>query len=161
MKAAAVLTAALLALLASGARAAETNFNTIKLVSVTTKATAGTDSAPGQPAKEHTVSSLREYDRLYNAERRFGKPAKAQVGTDRALLVHFASGRAWSTVVATLPGGTIHSLGYMRYVAGEAELPVVSGTGHYAHVTGWLSIKDVGTSVFAANIYTLRMPKNP
>ncbi len=162
MKAAAVLTAAaLLALLAGGARAAETGFTTIKLVSVTTKAVQGTASAPGQPAKEHTVSSLREYDRLYNAERRFGKPAKAQVGTDLALLVRFASGRRWSTVVATLPGGTIRSVGYMRSVAGEAEVPVVGGTGRYARVTGWLEIRDLGTSVFAANIYTLRPPKRP
>ena len=157
MKAAVVLTV-LLALLAGTARAAERSFNTIKLVSVTTKAAADTNRAPGEPANETTVSSVREYDRLYNAERRFGKPAKAQVGTDRALLVRFASGRAWSTVVATLPGGTIRSMGYMRNVAGEAELQVVDGTGRYANVTGWLSIRDVGTSVFAANIYTLRMP---
>jgi hypothetical protein len=158
MKAAVVLIA-LLALLAGSARAAETNFNTIKLVSVTTKASADAGHrAPGEPTNESRVGALREYDRLYNAERRFGKPAKAQVGTDRALLVHFASGRAWSSVTATLPGGTIRSLGYMRYVAGEAELPVVGGTGRYARVTGWLSIRDVGTSVFAANIYILRMP---
>jgi hypothetical protein len=156
----AVVITALLALLAGTARAAETNFTTIKLVSVTTKAATDTGpAAPGEPTNEAAVSSLREYDRLYNAAKQFGKPSKAQVGTDRAVLVRFASGRSWSTVTATLPGGTIRSVGYMRrVVAGEAELPVVGGTGRYAHVTGWLSIRDVGTSNFAANIYTLRMP---
>jgi hypothetical protein len=156
---AALLVAVPLLLLAGGAaRAAEMNFTTVKLVSVTTKATADTARVPGEPANEQTVSSLHEYDRLYNATKQFGKAAKVQVGTDRALLVRFASGRSWSTVTATLPGGTIHSVGYMRHVGGEGELPVVGGTGRYAHVTGWLSIKDVGTSNFAANIYTLRMP---
>jgi hypothetical protein len=154
----AVLLVALLALLASQARAAETNLMTIKLVSVTTKAATGTGpAAPGQPTSEPAVVSLREVDRLYNATRQFGKPTKAQVGTDRALLVRFASGRTWSTVTATLPGGTIRSVGYIRHVAGDAELPVAGGTGRYAHVTGWLSIRDVGNTNFAANIYTLRI----
>jgi hypothetical protein len=157
LKAAVVITA-FLAVLAGSARASETNFTTVKLVSVTTKATADTARVPGEPANEQTVSSLHEYDRLYNATKQFGKAAKVQVGTDHALLVRFASGRSWSTVTATLPGGTIHSVGYMRHVAGEGELPVVGGTGRYAHVTGWLSIRDVGTSNFAANIYTLRIP---
>jgi hypothetical protein len=153
------LTAVALALVAGTARAAESNLATIKLVSVTTKESSGKGPAvPGEPTGEAAVSSLRESSRLYNAVRQFGKPAKAQVGNDRAVMVRFASGRRWSTVTATLPGGTIHSVGYVRPVAGDALIPVVGGTKRYAHVTGWLSIRDVGATNFAANIYTLRMP---
>lgn len=150
---------ALLALLAGTAQAAQRSLTTIKLVSVTTKASTATGPAPpGEPTSEAAVTSLRESSRLYNAIKQFGKPPKAQVGHDSAVVVRFASGRSWATVSATLPNGTIRSRGYMRNVAGEALIPVVGGTRHYAGVTGWLSIRDVGTTNFAANIYTLRFP---
>ena len=153
------LIAVALALVAGTARAAESNLTTIKLVSVTTKeSTDNGPAAPGEPTAEAAVSSLRESSRLYNAVRQFGKPAKAQVGSDRAVMVRFVSGRRWSTVTASLPDGTIRSVGYERHVAGEALIPVVGGTKRYAHVTGWLSIRDVGATNFAANIYTLRLP---
>ena len=149
---------ATLALLAGTARAAETNLTTLKLVSVTIKASTDDGKAvPGEPTAEAAVSAIRESDKLFNATRQFGKPAKAEIGTDHAVLVRFASGRSWSTVTAVLPDGTIRSVGYLRHVADEGLIPVVGGTGRYAHTSGWLSIRDVGTSNFAANIYTLRL----
>jgi hypothetical protein len=124
----------------------------ISVKSVTT-ASIPYDKAPAGSSKGDRLL-LR--DRLLNATRQFGKPADAVVGRDEGVLVLTSATAATFSGVATLPGGTIRVRGAVLLRSSPIRsLPVVGGTGRYAHARGTLRFGKGSTPL---NTYHLRLP---
>jgi hypothetical protein len=78
---------------------------------------------------------------LENAVRQFGEPQGARVGTSLFVKSALPSRRFSWDAVDRLPGGTLHSRGVMRWIAGSLTVAVVGGTGAYAGATGSLAAR--------------------
>jgi hypothetical protein len=79
---------------------------------------------------------------LENAARQFGKPKGARVGTSLFVESALSSRRFTWDGVDRFPGGTLHSRGVMRRVAGSWTVAIVGGTGVYAGATGSLTARE-------------------
>lgn len=138
--------------LTSGADAAAPP-TTIRLVSVTTSART-TDRPPKGASAGDTVH---ETSTLLNQVAQFGKPARAVIGSDRAVQRLRLNPRS-TTIdgVATLPGGTLRFRGRVtRSAQGGLVIPVVSGTGRYLGAQGALWIVASSSAGQALNVYRL------
>lgn len=125
----------------------------IRLVSITTSARA-TDRPPKGASTGDTV---RETSTLLNQVAQFGKPARAVVGSDRAVQRLRLNPRT-TTIdgVATVPGGTLRFRGKAtRSAQGGVVIPVVSGTGRYLGAQGELWIVATSSAGQALNVYRL------
>lgn len=126
---------------------------TIRLVSVTTSAR--TTDRP--PKGASTGDTVRETSTLLNQVAQFGKPARAVVGSDRAVQRLRLNPRS-TTIdgVATLPGGTLRFRGKAaRSAQGGVVIPVVSGTGRYLGAQGILWVVASSSAGQALNVYRL------
>ncbi len=126
---------------------------TIRLVSVATSARA-TDRPPKGASAGDTV---RETSVLLNQVAQFGRPARAVVGSDRAVQRLRARPRVpVIDGVATLPGGTLRFRGSAtRSTGGGVVIPVVSGSGRYLGAQGVLWIGTTSSAGRALNVYRL------
>lgn len=126
---------------------------TIRLVSVTTS----TRTTDRPPKGVSTGDTVHETSTLINQVAQFGKPARAVVGSDRAVQLLRLKPRS-STIdgVATLPGGTLRFRGKVaRSAQGGIVIPVVSGTGRYLGAQGELWIVATSSAGQALNVYRL------
>ncbi|HZT91279.1 MAG TPA: hypothetical protein VFA05_04490 [Gaiellaceae bacterium] len=79
------------------------------------------------------------------------------VGSDRAIVIRYSATREWILCDANLPGGILHSEGFVRVTNGVVSVPVVNGTGRYAHARGRLLIWNIPNAPrLAENVYRLR-----
>lgn len=142
------LAAAMVAL--SGGAAQAAGSQTIRVTSVTLKM-ATHDIGPKGASKGDTVTYK---DRLLNAVGQFGKAKGSLVGSDSGTLTFTSANTATFEGKATLPGGTLTLRGPVIGLAdGGLVIPVVGGTGSFAHVSGTLTVGTGTTRV--ANTYRL------
>jgi hypothetical protein len=73
---------------------------------------------------------------LRNAVRQWGKPNGARIGTDHFVETALSRQRIMFDGVSSLPGGTLHTRGVMKEVAGKLTVAVVGGTGVYEGASG-------------------------
>jgi hypothetical protein len=93
-------------------------------------------------------------DALLNAARQFGRGRNARVGTDRWTMTFTSAHSARLAGEAVLPDGKIRFAGPLTPDANqEVTVPVVGGTGRYAHASGVLVVGS-GTSS-SVNVYRL------
>ena len=92
--------------------------------------------------------------RLLNVVPQFGRRAGEAVGTERSTLTLTSSTAAVIHGVVALPGGTIVYSGRGR-LGSSAPIPVVGGTGTFAHARGTLA---VGSGTSPLNTYRLTLP---
>jgi hypothetical protein len=150
--AAPVLVAA--ALGASSAQAAAAQ--TIEVTSVTVTMVTN-DVGPKGASKGDSISFR---DRLLNAVKQFGKTKGVRVGSDSGVMTFTSSNTATFTGLAILPGGTLKLKGEVSGLSnGGFVIPVVGGTGKFAHVTGTLTVGPGGKRV--ANTYRLTRSSLP
>lgn len=150
MKAPALILATAAGALCTGAADAGSSPRVIDVASVTYAASSrAAMPAPGLTPDKTPVRYVTELDRLYNIVPQFGKKKRVLIGTDRSILVHFASGRVWISVVAKFPGGTI----YVRSDLKRGIARMDGGTGRYASARGTLEIRDLSVPSLAENIY--------
>jgi uncharacterized membrane protein len=130
----AVICLAFAAGLAAGAGAAN---KTILVTSVTLKMETHDIGAKGVSKGDTIVYR----DRLLNAATQFGRKKGARVGSDRGTLTFTGAHTAKYDGSATLPGGTVTLRGLVTGVPGGGLIvPVVGGTGAFAHVHGTLTV---------------------
>jgi hypothetical protein len=96
-------------------------------------------------------------DNLLNVTRQFGKPAGARVGVDRVTETILGSTSAIIQGTARLPDGTVafKGTGKANSSTGTLTIPVVGGSGHYAHARGTVT---AGTQATNVNVYRLTLP---
>jgi hypothetical protein len=96
-------------------------------------------------------------DNLLNVTRQFGKPSGARVGVDRVTETILSSTSAIIQGTAHLPDGTIafKGTGKANSSTGTLTVPVVGGTGRYAHARGTVT---AGTQATNVNVYRLTLP---
>jgi hypothetical protein len=112
------------------------------------------------PASLSKGDVIVERDKLYNAARQFGKPVGALVGSDQATITLLAGNSATLSGSAVLPDGTLKVKATVHVIsAGSAPIPIVGGTGRYAHAHGALTESNaaVGGNT-ALNTYTIITP---
>ena len=144
------------ALPAQGARRAESETVTIRLISVTTQIKVLTDRAPKRQLSIGDVLLAKSI--LRNEIPQFGRPKGAQVGSDTATVTLVSPTQTDVRVAVTLPGGTIKTSGRTRQ-GGTRTIPVVGGTGTFAGARGTSEVIGVaGSRDTARNIYRLRLP---
>jgi Dirigent-like protein len=148
------LGALLLALTAPvAADGAATTTVTFRVISVTI-ASKSHDVAPRGASKGDTIV---QSDRLLNAARQFGRSKGARVGTDRGTLTFTSAHTAVFDGASTLPGGTLTLRGTVVSLGnGDIVIPVVGGTGTFAHMTGTLTVGTQANHV--PNTYRLVSP---
>jgi hypothetical protein len=114
-----------------------------------------TDKPPkGPSAGDWAVTKAR----LRNKVAQFGKPAGAFVGNDRGRYTFVSESVVKVDGVATLPGGTLIVRGRLRIVSSNsASVPVVGGTGRFAHARGSVYATDLDRTR-ALNVYRLTLP---
>jgi hypothetical protein len=151
MAARALLCAVALALVLPVAAAAERTV-VIRLTSITTSLTPHDVAPAGLSTGDRYVAR----SRLLNLVAQFGRPKGAVVGGDRGTLTVVSRTAARSVGVATLPGGTISFRGTSR-IGPRLSIPVVGGTGDYAHARGSLVVSQ-SRSGTTYNTYTLKLP---
>jgi hypothetical protein len=124
----------LAAWVAAGAGAAS---RTIRVTSVTLKLVTHDVGKKGASKGDTIVYR----DRLLNAAAQFGKKQGALVGSDGGTLTFTSAHTARFDGNATLPGGTLTLRGVVTGVPGGGLIvPVVGGTGVFAHVHGTLTV---------------------
>jgi hypothetical protein len=101
-----------------------------------------------------------ERDKLYNAARQFGKPVGALVGTDQAKITLLAGNTATLSGSASLPDGTLSFKATVHLIsAGSTPIPIVGGTGRYAHARGSVTESSAAAGGNTAlNTYKLTTP---
>ena len=97
-----------------------------------------------------------EHDLLYNVTRQFGKPANAVVGSATATLTFLSPTTARVIGTAKLPDGTLRFRGTASITGKTPHVPVVGGTGAYAHARGALITS--GDPYNTYNTYRLTIP---
>lgn len=148
-----------LAIPAQAAHRAESESQTIRLVSKALTAKVTFDRPPKGSANKGdqvTVTS-----RLTNAVAQFGRPKGAVVGSDLAVITIVSysalSLRQRIRAAVKLPGGTIRIDGVTT--ESKRTVPVVGGTGAFARARGTCEIRDLEPDGDPAlNIYRLRLP---
>jgi hypothetical protein len=128
---------------------------TIKLLLVVTGYTPR-DLSPRGPSPG---DSIVERDRLYNLVPQLGRPKGALVGTDSAVVtIEVGMQTANWRGVSKLAGGTIAVNGRIPIQSnGRVTLPVVGGSGRFAHARGTLLIRSTDSS-HATNVFRLTLP---
>jgi hypothetical protein len=97
-------------------------------------------------------------DKLFNLARQFGKPAGALVGSDHATITLVTETTATITGGAVFPDGTITFKGTVRLVSVvPTPIPIVGGTGRYAHSHGTVSASG-GDPSNSRNTYRITTP---
>jgi hypothetical protein len=97
-----------------------------------------------------------EHDALLNVTRQFGKPANVAVGSDTATVTFLSPTSARIVGTATLPGGTIRFRGTASLTDKTPHVPVIGGTGAYAHARGSSITSDDAANTY--NTYRLTIP---
>ncbi len=142
-------TATVLALTAAAGAQAVTA-QTIRVTSVTVKM-ATSDIGPKGASKGDTITYR---DSLLNAVGQFGKSKGSRVGSDSGKLTFTSKNTATFAGEAKLPGGTLTLRGSVVGLPdGGLVIPVVGGTGSFAHVRGTLTVGAGENRV--ANTYRL------
>jgi Dirigent-like protein len=150
----AVVAAAVLGTVAAGAQAVPSK--TIEVTSVTVKMVTHDVGAKGASKGD----SVTYDDSLLNAVKQFGKSKGARVGSDSGVMTFTSANSATFAGRAILPGGTLKLDGAVSGLAnGGFEIPVVGGTGAFAHMTGTLTVGPGGRRV--VNTYHLTRPSLP
>jgi autotransporter-associated beta strand protein len=145
------LVAAVAAIVALPATAARVSSRTIVVTSVTVKLVTH-DTKPKGPSKGDTVVY---HDRLLNAKAQFGKKKGAKVGTDSGTLRFTGPHTATFKGETKLPGGTLTLSGDVYTLQnGDLVIPVSSGTGAFAGMSGTLTVGTGENHV--RNTYTLK-----
>jgi hypothetical protein len=126
----ALLTAAVFA---SAAQAKTITFS-VTSVSISIKPT---DLPPKGTSKGDTIQ---QRNRLLNTSARFGRPKGAVVGSDHGTMTFTSAHAASYSGVVVLPGGTVKLKGTVVSLAGMLVIPVVGGTGRFAHAHGSLLV---------------------
>jgi len=112
-----------------------------------------------QTAEVRRGNVLELSDRLLNTVPQFGRPVGATIGTDSATVRVTSSTKVTMTVTATLPDGTITVRGSLIGVGKLGlSLPVIGGTGAYAHARGTYWEPAHQSHGVALNIYRLTVP---
>ncbi len=124
----------------------------IRLVSITTS-----ESSVDVPPNKASAGDRQLFaSRLVNAQRQFGKPKGAVVGSDRGTMRLTSATSANVKAVAKLPGGTLTANGPLRASGyGAVTIEVVSGTGIFAGAHGTLTILAPTGPKTAVNVYRL------
>jgi hypothetical protein len=131
----ALLTAAVFA---SAAQAKTITFS-VTSVSISIKPT---DLPPKGTSKGDTIQ---QRNRLLNTSARFGRPKGAVVGSDHGTMTFTSAHAASYSGVVVLPGGTVKLKGTVVSLAGNMlVIPVVGGTGRFAHAHGSLLVGSGG-----------------
>jgi len=114
-----------------------------------------TDFQPkGLSAGDH----IRMTDRLYNLSAQFGKPRGSLVGSDSGTMkIRTGKRTADFRGVARLPGGTIAVGGRVSLTRQSSTVPVVGGTGHFAHARGTVVVSQADNNG-RANVFRLTLP---
>ena len=113
------------------------------------------DTPPKNVPNKGDVVYLR--DALSNQVAQFGKAKGALVGHDNYVGTILSATRAKVRVQVTLPGGTLTVAGPIANSATNSGIvPVVGGTGRFAHARGTCSVRDRGS--YSINVYRLRLP---
>jgi hypothetical protein len=108
------------------------------------------------PASLSKGDVIVERDKLYNVARQFGKPVGALVGTDQATITLLAGNLATLTGSAVLPDGTVKFKATVHVIsAAPAPIPIIGGTGRYAHARGSVSESNAAGANTALNTYTI------
>jgi hypothetical protein len=116
-------------------------------------------AAHDAPPRGNSAGDRIEFtDTLRNVARQFGRKADARVGTDRWTMVFTSAHSARVEGEATLPDGKIRFRGPLTR-ARLLTIPVVGGTGKYAHATGVLVVGAGRTS--SVNVYRLVIGEIP
>ena len=135
---------------ATQAVAATTTRVTIKVVSVM-KSTRSHDAPPKGTSYGDNVTFE---DVLLNVGSQFGKNANQEVGTDSGTMTFTGAHTARMVGVTTLPDGTISFSGEVTVLPNNRlVVPIVGGTGKYAHASGTLLVGS--GSKRAPNTYSL------
>lgn len=146
-----VLAAAVVAPVGSG-RSASTVVIRVKSVLVASNVVK--DVLPKGPSKGDVAV---DRDDLFNVARQFDKPSGARVGTDRVTLTVLGPTSVHVQGTARFPDGTITFTGTGKATSptGTLTVPVVGGTGRYAHARGTVTAGGQATNV---NSYRFRLP---
>jgi Dirigent-like protein len=139
--------------LATQAGATQSNAMTIRLLSRVSSSRV-VDRAPKHVANRGDVVYIRSA--LRNQVAQFGKPKGALVGHDYAVNTLLSATRAKVTVQVSLPGGTLKVKGQVSRATSGGVLPVVGGTGRFAHARGTCSVRD--RNRYSINVYRLQLP---
>jgi hypothetical protein len=112
------------------------------------------------PASLSKGDVIVERDKLYNVARQFGKPVGALIGTDQATITLLAGNLATLTGSAVFPDGTVRFKATVHVLAaGPAPIPIVGGTGRYAHARGSVTESNAtGGTTTALNTYKIITP---
>ena len=141
---------------ASQATPATSTTLTIKVVSVMTS-TRTHDALPKGTSSGDNVTFA---DVLLNVGSQFGKFANQEVGTDSGTMTFTGTHTARMDGVTTLPGGTISFSGAVTVLPdNRLAVPIVGGTGKYAHASGTLLVGP--GSKRAPNTYSLTLGGSP
>jgi len=93
-------------------------------------------------------------DTLLTTARQFGRARNTRVGTDRWTMTFTSAHSARLAGEAVLPGGRIRFAGPLTPDPNqEVTVPIVGGTGRYAHASGVLVVGSGATS--SVNVYRL------
>jgi dirigent-like protein len=139
--------------LATQAEATRSGVMTIRLLSRVSSSRV-VDRAPKHAWNKGDVVYIRSA--LRNQVAQFGKPKGALVGHDYAVDTFLSATRAKVTVQVTLPGGTLIVRGQVSQATSGGVLPVVGGTGRFAHARGTCSVRD--RNRYSINVYRLQLP---
>jgi hypothetical protein len=124
---------------------------TISVVSVSIGKPIETDKPPKGASKGDTIVFR---DDLLNAQKQFGKPKGAKVGTDYGTLTFKSKKVAHFNGKAVLPGGTLTLKGQVFALQGGGmTIPVTAGTGRYEGAHGTLYVGPGDKQ--APNVYKL------
>jgi hypothetical protein len=112
------------------------------------------------PASLSKGDVILERDKLVNVVRQFGKPAAALVGTDSATITLLSGNLATLTGVAVFPDGTIKIKATIHLISAvPAPIPIVGGTGRYAHARGFVTESGASAGgTTALNTYKITTP---
>jgi len=127
----------------------------IEVTSVTVS-TAGHDVGPKGASKGDTIVYR---DKLVNAVAQFGKKKGVQVGSDSGTMTFTGTHSATFHGKAVLPGGTLTLSGPVYTTPQGLVVPVIGGTGAFAHVHGTLLVGSGAKRV--PNTYRLVRPSGP
>jgi len=134
----------------AGVASAGDGHRTIEITSVTVKMVTH-DVGPKGASKGDSITYR---DNLLNAVRQFGKTKGVRVGSDTGVMTFTSASSATFAGRTILPGGTLDLKGVVVGLSGGAfTIPVVGGTGAFAHMTGTLTVGAGGARV--ANVYRL------
>ena len=148
----------LLAVPVQAGRHSESKVMTIRLVSKTVSSRVLVDRAPKDEPSKGDVQ--RAQLNLRNAVAQLGRPKRALVGTGVAVgsVTSLTPLRVRTELTAKLPGGTIRAAG-MYAAQSRLDLPVVGGTGAFAHAGGTLRVDGFSPDALTALMtYRLRLP---